>query len=95
MPDHGATCPVCGYDAPIWLGPPPTGCLDGGGQDICQQARTRANGEAVRRQLCPDAFGADGKILPGKIVSVLLALEARGINGMTGYPRTKQGAPHG
>lgn len=85
----GATCPVCGYDTPIWLGDPPTGCLDGGGQQICRQSQVRAHGEAMRRKLCPDAFDADGKILPGQIVRVLRAMAAAGLNGWSGYPEAK------
>lgn len=83
-------CLLCGYDFPIWLGTPPEQgrCLTTSSADHCEWALDRAYGESVRLKMCPDAFDADGKIKPGQLARVLTTLEAAGLDGFTGQPRS-------
>ena len=83
----GATCPVCGdlRAYPLWAGrKPPEACPDdsswhdGGAVTIrnvseCPSQMARAWQAAERRRLCPNAFDANGNILPGQIARVLQA----------------------
>lgn len=82
----GVTCPLCGKRAPVWLDAPPTGCLQGNAPTRCQEAMDDAYGAAMRRKVCPEAFDANGKILPGGIVRVTKAMHDAGLNMMTGRP---------
>lgn len=52
-------CPICHYDSPIWIGPPPTGCLEGNAPTLCRQSADRLRAEAMRRRLAPEAFEQD------------------------------------
>jgi len=58
------TCPICRYDEPIWIGDPPTGCLDGNAPTLCRQSADRLRAEAMRRRLAPEAF-EDNRIRKG------------------------------
>jgi hypothetical protein len=84
-----ARCPICGHIEPLWIDPPPVGCFDGG-TSHCEQAITRAHGEAMRRKVCPDAFDENGKIRPGQIVRVIDAMHSAGLDPMTGRGRGDQ-----
>ncbi len=79
------TCPVCGRHFPIWLGAPLTECATGGNQP-CAEALAVAHGEAMRRKTCPDAFDANGVILPGQIARVTRAMLAAGLDPFSGRP---------
>lgn len=70
-------CGVCGITGPaLSPGLPPTaGCLHD--QDVASSGRCHAATilileHALRRAVVPDAFGPDGKILPGRLGEVLL-----------------------
>lgn len=83
----GARCLLCGYDQPLWLGDPPRAgrCIVTGG-GMCREAEARAHAEGMRRKLCPDAFDAAGKILPGEMTRVIDAMQAAGLDPWTGRP---------
>ena len=90
MPDQ---CKICGREFPIWVGPPlgPNECA-AGGNTLCEEAKSVAHGEAMRRKVCPDAFDATGKIKPGAIGGVVRAMAAKGLDPFTGYPAKAQEA---
>lgn len=83
----GATCPICGDPRayPLWLDKePPQACAAdqswhaGGPVTIksvteCPPQMARARQAAERRRLCPDAFDANGNMLPGQLARVLQA----------------------
>jgi len=82
----GATCPVCGKHAPIWLGAPPDGCL-AGEAGLCVPERQDAARAALWRRLCPDAFDATGAILPGVLGDVITRVAAAGYDPISGRRR--------
>jgi release factor glutamine methyltransferase len=47
-------------------------------------AVARANAQALRRKLCPEAFGPDGAILPGGLPKVLAAMSEAGLCPFSG-----------
>ncbi len=80
-----ATCPVCGRHFPIWIGEPLTECF-GGGTQPCAETLEIAHGDAMRRKLCPDAFDANGVILPDQLGRLAEAMHAAGLNLFSGLP---------
>ena len=83
-------CQLCGERHPLWIGdaPQPGRCLVTGTAAICPASATKARAEAMRRKVCPDAFDADGKILPSgdALIRVIDAMEAAGLDMHTGLP---------
>lgn len=58
-------CPACGDIQPFWRDPvPAAGCLMGHASAPCPDAIARARAAAERRKFCPEAFDANGNILP-------------------------------
>ena len=86
----GVTCPVCGHHQGVWLDDPPTGCLRGGGADLCQEAKDEAYGAAMRRKVCPEAFDAAGNILPGGLLLVTEAMHTAGLHLFSGTPLSRR-----
>lgn len=69
-------CGLCGITGPaLFPGLPPTaGCLhdqDVGSSGRCHAATILILEHALRRAVVPDAFDADGAILPGRLAEVL------------------------
>lgn len=92
---EAAFCPICGYEFPIWVDEIPIkSCPHTGRMDLCTDARGRAHGEAMRRRVCPDAFGADGRILPGQLGRVVQAMHTAGLNAFSGRPLIARKAGH-
>ncbi len=89
-------CPVCGDPNayPLWIDAvPPSGCSEGDhvrSVTECRFQMRKAKGEALRRKMVPDAFDANGVILPGQIGRVCNVLMDAGFDPMTGelYPPT-------
>lgn len=83
----GYACPVCGDPRafPVWIdAEPPVGCphddawMNGNAPAIrtvteCRYQMGKARQAAEFRRLVPDAFDADGKMLPGRLADVLTA----------------------
>ena len=66
------TCPACGWTEPFWQDPvPTTGCLLGHLSAPCPPQLSMARAAAERRRFCPEAFDANGNILPGGLVMIL------------------------
>lgn len=80
----GARCPLCGRSQGVWLGDPPTRCLIGNADTICQSAMNEAYGAAMRRKVCPEAHDANGVILPDGLLLVTTAMHAAGLNLFSG-----------
>ncbi len=102
MPDaRTIICPICHYEAPIWIGKPPTGCLEGNAPTLCRQSADRLRAEAMRRRLVPEAFENDRirrGVAPNGIPWVIYAndrLCAAGVDPNTGLLRdeTRPRAP--
>lgn len=85
------TCKICGDPQAygIWIGPEPPGCPydevwhKGGELSVhsvtdCSHQMRRAAQQAKWRKVCPEAFDANGKILPGGLVMVLEKLHKQG-----------------
>jgi hypothetical protein len=59
------TCPACGYSEPFWRDPvPATGCLLGHQSAPCPPRLAEGRSMAARCRFCPEAFDANGNILP-------------------------------
>jgi hypothetical protein len=85
-----ARCSLCGELFPIWLDEAPAlaSCLRGAGTSLCAEALATARSDAMRRKVCPDAFDADGQMLPGHWPALVYAMHAVGLDALTGLPRT-------
>lgn len=83
-----ATCPLCGYYTPIWLSPPPTGCLRSGRREYCKEALNEARALAMRRKVAPEHYDETGTLKPppSRIGEVHAAMERAGLDMYTGLP---------
>lgn len=87
-------CGACGILGPALAPdlPPTAGCLhdqDVGSSHRCHIATILILEHALRRAIAPDAFGADGEILPGRLAEV----QVKGAGSFAASRRALSGEP--